>query len=153
MESKNGFDVSSFVAADCQAGKEGIDTQADAYQDIRYNCFYHDRLLICGNNKTSRMESVWVRSIISRSIPIPIPPVGGMPYSSASMKSTSISEASSFPSSFSFNWARNRSRWSIGSFNSVKALAYSRLLMKSSNRSVKRGSWAFFLASGEISIG
>lgn len=39
---------------------------------------------ICGNKITSRMEGLSVNSITKRSIPIPSPAVGGMPYSRAS---------------------------------------------------------------------
>ena len=42
----------------------------------------------------------FVINITIRSMPIPIPPEGGMPYSRASRKSSSISLASSSPSSF-----------------------------------------------------
>lgn len=42
---------------------------------------------IVGNSSTSRMESLLVRSITRRSTPKPRPPVGGIPYSSALMKS------------------------------------------------------------------
>ena len=42
-----------------------------------------------GNRITSRMLGESVSSITSRSMPMPQPPVGGMPYSSARMKSAS----------------------------------------------------------------
>ena len=42
-----------------------------------------------GNRITSRMLGESVTSIISRSTPMPQPPVGGMPYSRARMKSAS----------------------------------------------------------------
>ena len=42
-----------------------------------------------GNRITSRMLGLSVSSIISRSMPTPQPPVGGMPYSSARTKSWS----------------------------------------------------------------
>ena len=42
-----------------------------------------------GNRITSRMLGLSVSSMISRSMPMPQPPVGGMPYSSARMKSAS----------------------------------------------------------------
>ena len=42
-----------------------------------------------GNKITSRMLALSVSSIISRSMPTPQPPVGGMPYSSARTKSWS----------------------------------------------------------------
>jgi len=57
---------------------------------------------------------------------MPKPEVGGMPYSSALKKSSSINlDASSSPRSANFNWASKRSRWSIGSFNSEYAFAIS----------------------------
>jgi hypothetical protein len=43
-----------------------------------------------GNKITSRMDSAPVSSIVSRSIPRPKPPAGGMPCSSASKNSSSI---------------------------------------------------------------
>ena len=45
--------------------------------------FYHYYFIV-GNNKTSRIVVVSVRSMQRRSIPTPSPPVGGIPYSSAS---------------------------------------------------------------------
>ena len=78
-----------------------------------------------GNKRTSRIEGASVKSITKRSIPIPKPPVGGIPYSKALMKSSSIPWASSFPASRSATCASKRCLWSIGSFNSEKALAYS----------------------------
>ncbi len=39
----------------------------------------------CGNRITSRMFGESVINIIKRSIPMPQPPAGGMPYSSARM--------------------------------------------------------------------
>ena len=41
----------------------------------------------CGNKITSRILGISVSSITKRSIPIPQPPVGGIPYSRAWMKS------------------------------------------------------------------
>lgn len=57
----------------------------------------HASDLICGNNSTSCMV-VWpVSNIVSLSIPIPIPDVGGIPYSNARRKSWSMYIASSSP--------------------------------------------------------
>ena len=42
---------------------------------------------ICGKNITSCIEVLFVNSIVSLSIPIPIPEVGGIPYSRALRKS------------------------------------------------------------------
>jgi multidrug efflux pump len=42
-----------------------------------------------GNRITSRMLALSVSSITRRSMPMPQPPAGGMPYSSARMKSAS----------------------------------------------------------------
>ena len=55
---------------------------------------------IVGNAITSRMEGESVKSITILSIPIPIPPAGGIPTSSASIKSSSIGIASSSPAAF-----------------------------------------------------
>ena len=38
---------------------------------------------ISGNRITSRIDGLSVSSMTSRSMPMPSPPVGGMPYSSA----------------------------------------------------------------------
>ena len=40
---------------------------------------------ICGKSNTSRIDGESVNSITRRSMPIPMPAVGGMPYSSARM--------------------------------------------------------------------
>lgn len=48
------------------------------------------RGLIVGNKITSLMFLVLVRSIQSLSIPIPTPPAGGIPYSRASINSSSF---------------------------------------------------------------
>ncbi len=61
--------------------------------------------------------------------------------------------ASSSPRSFASTCLRKRSAWSTGSFSSPKALAYSWPQMNSSKRSVRLGSPAFFLASGDTSRG
>ena len=84
------------------------------------------------------MEYESVRSIISLSTPIPRPPVGGIPYSSALMKSSSIMLASSSPSSRFLTCCRNLSFWSIGSLSSEYALPFPPY-MKSSNLSVSSG--------------
>lgn len=51
--------------------------------------FYLSKLFIVGNSSTSRIAAESVSSITSRSIPNPMPPVGGIPYSRAQMKSSS----------------------------------------------------------------
>ena len=86
-------------------------------------------------------------------MPMPRPAVGGMPTSRAAMKSSSRYWASSSPASRRAAWASKRSRWSMGSFSSEKALPTSRQAMKGWNRSVRAGLPRFFLASGEISMG
>ena len=53
---------------------------------------------IAGKSTTSRIELCPVRTITRRSMPSPTPPVGGMPCSSASMKSSSWGWVSSAPS-------------------------------------------------------
>ena len=52
---------------------------------------------IVGNSRTSRIAAESVSSIHIRSIPNPIPPVGGIPISSAFRKSSSVWFASSSP--------------------------------------------------------
>lgn len=63
---------------------------------------YCSTFLIVGNSKTSRIDCASVNSITIRSIPIPKPPVGGIPVSKASKNSSSSGCASSLPSAFSF---------------------------------------------------
>ncbi len=58
---------------------------------------------IVGNNSTSLIAAESVRSIHILSIPKPMPPVGGIPISSAFIKSSSVVFASSSP------WASNSS--------------------------------------------
>jgi len=108
---------------------------------------------IVGNSSTSLIAWLSVRSITRRSIPYPIPPVGGIPISSAFRKSSSVWFASSSPASARASCALKRSLWSIGSFSSEYALHISHVLQKSSKRSTLLGSEGFFLVSGEISIG
>ena len=67
-----------------------------AFQCSRFNA---------GNKITSRMLALLVSNIIKRSMPMPHPPVGGMPYSSARTKSWSKNMASSSPLSFCSTWA------------------------------------------------
>ena len=50
-----------------------------------------------GKKITSRMEAAFVSSIIKRSMPMPMPPVGGIPYSTEVRKSSSVWFASSSP--------------------------------------------------------
>ena len=71
-----------------------------------------------GNRMTSRMEVLPVSSMTHRSMPMPMPPVGGIPYSSALMKSSSIMPASSSPRSRCSTCFSKRWRWSMGSFSS-----------------------------------
>ena len=59
-----------------------------------------------------------VRTATRRSIPSPQPAAGGIPYSSASTKSSSICWASSSPLARFSSWASNLARWSCGSFSS-----------------------------------
>src|SRR3990170_4834218 len=88
-----------------------------------------------GNRITSRMD-VWpVRAITSRSMPMPRPPQGGMPYSSAVRNSSSASSTSSSPAARSRACWSMRSRWSCGSFSSAEALPTSPPAINSSNRS------------------
>lgn len=62
----------------------------------------HRSGLICGKNSTSRIDSWLVIIMAKRSIPIPRPAVGGIPYSMARRKSSSNCMASSSPLSRNF---------------------------------------------------
>ena len=73
---------------------------------------------ICGKSMTSPMANLPVMSITRRSMPMPMPNVGGMPYCRARRKSWSIIIASSSPLSASRIWSMKRCSWSIGSFSS-----------------------------------
>ncbi len=64
---------------------------------IIFLILHHLRDFIVGNNNTSRIAWLSVSSITRRSIPYPIPPVGGIPISSAFRKSSSVWLASSSP--------------------------------------------------------
>ena len=73
---------------------------------------------IWGKNRTSWIEVLLVINITNLSIPIPIPDVGGIPYSKDLMKSISINIASSSPFSLNSSWPSNLFNWSIGSLSS-----------------------------------
>src|SRR5207237_10044253 len=60
---------------------------------------HYSRERRAGKRITSRIASLPVMAIVSRSIPIPQPPVGGIPYDSASTKSGSPGSDSSAPAS------------------------------------------------------
>ena len=110
-------------------------------------------VFIVGKSSTSLIAALFVKSIHILSIPNPIPPVGGIPISSAFRKSSSVVFASSSPCAKSSSWALKRSLWSIGSFSSEYAFAISQPFIKNSKRSVYSGFSGFFFVSGEISIG
>mmetsp|Transcript_23741 Transcript_23741/g.58184 ORF Transcript_23741/g.58184 Transcript_23741/m.58184 type:complete len:258 (+) Transcript_23741:563-1336(+) len=130
--------------------------------------------LSSGKAMTSRMDAEFVSSITSRSTPNPMPAVGGMPYSSAVTKSSSMSmgySSASYSASAALPlasaaarraacvtlcvsiWDCSRRRCSTGSVSSLKLLASSRPTMNSSKRSVTPGLERCGLASGEISVG
>ena len=75
-------------------------------------------VFMVGNRSTSLIAAELVSSMHILSIPKPIPPVGGIPISSAFKKSSSVWFASSSPAANSSSCALKRSLWSIGSFNS-----------------------------------
>ncbi len=62
----------------------------------------------------SRMPAP-VSSMMRRSMPMPSPPIGGTPYSSASMKSVSSCIASGSPAAAFNDCAVSTSRWITGS--------------------------------------
>ena len=102
---------------------------------------------------TSLIEGWLVNNIVNLSIPIPKPAVGGIPYSKAFIKSSSICWASSSPSALALACDSNLSFWSIGSFNSLNALHISLPNTNPSKRSTIPSLDLCFLASGEISNG
>jgi len=86
-------------------------------------------------------------------MPIPKPPVGGIPYSKAVKKSSSTPCASKSPAAFLSACASNLCRWSMGSVNSEKLLANSRPTTYNSNLSTRSVFERWGLAKGEISTG
>src|SRR4249920_1788246 len=66
--------------------------------------------LTSGKRIVSRNPPAPVKLISSRSTPIPMPPAGGMPYSSAWMKSSSSRIASLSPRAAASAWTMKRSR-------------------------------------------
>jgi len=73
-------------------------SESARHQDHQYQCYYSGR----SNGKaiTSLIDAESVSSMISRSMPMPMPPVGGMPCSNAVRKSSSTPHASSSPAAF-----------------------------------------------------
>jgi len=69
-----------------------------------------------GNRITSRMDSVPDNSMVSRSMPTPNPPAGGIPYSKAITNSSSQGMASLSPSCRLRTWSWKACRWTSGSF-------------------------------------
>src|SRR6266404_7818633 len=98
----------------CALGFEITETEEELERQARHVCGR-----INGNRITSRMLSAPVSIMTRRSIPMPIPPAGGMPCSSASRKSSS-----SF-SSCPLACISNRTRCRTGSFSSEYAGAIS----------------------------
>ena len=105
------------------------------------------------DTSTSLIDALPVNSIINLSNPIPIPPVGGSPISSAVTKSSSIPPASSSPFSLASTCFKNLWYWSIGSFNSEYAFPYSLPPMNNSNLSTNLGSSFLLFVRGETSTG
>ena len=86
-------------------------------------------------------------------MPIPIPPVGGIPCSSASMNASSYGCVSSSPAPASARCSSNRRRCSSGSFSSVNAFAISIPPTYASNRSTSPGIERWRLANGDSVTG
>ena len=83
-----------------------------------------------GKRIISRMLGASVISMMTLSMPMPSPPVGGRPTSSALTKSISIGCASSSsPASSCACCSAKRLYWSIGSFSSEKPLQISQPLI------------------------
>ena len=100
--------------------------------------FRNEGMDLMHNPEFTMMEVYWpycdYEVMMTRSIPIPRPPVGGSPCSRASTKSASYGCVSSSPSLFFFIWSMNRAFWSTGSFSSLYPLASSLPQQNSSNR-------------------
>src|SRR4030042_2574029 len=93
----------------------------------------------CGNNITSLIDCELVSNITSLSIPIPSPAAGGIPYSRALTKSSSIQCAASSPCALASTCVSNLCLCSIGSISSENALAISLDVMNNSNLSASAG--------------
>lgn len=78
------FQVYSLTSLLLQIKKE------DLYRSPLLIHLFYEWWRIVGKRRTSRIAVAPVKSITRRSIPKPQPPVGGIPYSSASMNSSSI---------------------------------------------------------------
>src|SRR6266545_4120375 len=102
---------------------------------------------------TSLIEGTSRRIIRSRSTPIPMPPAGGMPCSSARMNSSSSGWASSSPAALAWAWASNLARCSSGSVSSENAVASSMPAITRSKCSVSPGFSRCGRARGETSWG
>ena len=101
-----------------------------------------------------RIELRPLRSITSRSMPTPTPPVGGIPCSSASDVVVVVGLVSSSPAASSSRCCSKRARCSSGSFSSVNALANSiPPAAKASQRSTRPASERWSLAKGESLFG
>mmetsp|Transcript_4793 Transcript_4793/g.19541 ORF Transcript_4793/g.19541 Transcript_4793/m.19541 type:complete len:254 (-) Transcript_4793:1187-1948(-) len=108
---------------------------------------------IAGKSRTSRIEALSVRNMVSRSMPQPQPPVGARPCSNATQKSSSLTIASSSPAAVSAACAAKRSRWTKGLLSSVYALQSSFVATNSSKRSVTAGLERWYLARGDMTAG
>ena len=97
--------------------------------------------------KKSRIPAA-VNIMISRSIPIPMPPIGGAPNSRARRKSSSSCIASGSPAAAFSDWATSTSRWITGSISSEKPVPRSTPPMIRSQASTRRGSSGLLRASG-----
>ena len=84
----------------CTLGADTVASSAEPFTaafSALFSARFGSRVFIVGNSSTSRMDAASVRNMTRRSMPMPMPPVGGIPYSSALMKSSSIMPASSSP--------------------------------------------------------
>mmetsp|Transcript_62939 Transcript_62939/g.174458 ORF Transcript_62939/g.174458 Transcript_62939/m.174458 type:complete len:202 (+) Transcript_62939:3-608(+) len=136
---------SALPVCDCSAG--GSEVGASAGFFALCNGF------MVGKRITSLMLLLSVRSIASRSIPQPQPPVGGNPCSRAVTKPASTPWASPSPASAARACARKHSICRSGSLSSVYALQSSLPQTKSSKRSVRPSSVRCHLASGLMTCG
>ena len=115
---------------------------------------HHPSGRMAGKRITSRMEGWSVSTISSRSTPTPSPPVGGMPYSSARMKSASSSWASSSPAARCRAWSSKRRALVVGIVELAEGVGQLPALheeLEALGQRADRSRWG--LASGESARG
>src|SRR5699024_1855302 len=122
------------------------------HDDVSEACHQCSNGFTSGNGIVSRMPDP-VMAINNRSMPIPSPPDGGIPYSIACRNSSSTPMASSSPRAANLACASKRSRCTTGSTSSEYAVASSKPRTYRSHFSATPGIERCARVSGEVSIG